>query len=257
MKKNLGNIEKKLQTIFEDHFQRLSKADILIIASRELLARQNTQTVLHNNRVYSPNIFRITFRDEASVDKNNIESWKDSIADLLRDSARENHFFFSGPIHIQLYYNADLSDEINIVTEFSSLSTSKTVDIIVNNENQQPSCGNPSGYLITPYETDFKLTKKVISIGRDETNDLVIDNLRVSRIHAQIREIESSHVLFDLDSTVGTKVNKRRISQHTLSTGDVIEIADVALIYNSDFEKYDDSSPKSFTKILPVEERRK
>jgi FOG: FHA domain len=64
----------------------------------------------------------------------------------------------------------------------------------------------------------------------------VIDNLRVSRVHAQIRQMNNKHILFDLDSTAGTKVNGIKIRQHTLNHGDVIEIADVPLIYGSDQE---------------------
>lgn len=257
MKNNLGSIEKRLQSIFEEQLQGLGGAGPLILASRKLLAEQIARTVTHHHRIYSPNIYRVTFKNEDSVDKKNIESWKASISDLLKESARDNHFFFSGPIHIQHFFNSDISDEISIEVEFSSLTTSKTADIIVNDEIQAPSQERLSGYLITPYETAFQLIKKVINIGRDESNDLVIDNLRVSRIHAQIRDIGGSHVLFDLDSTVGTKVNNRRISQHTLSTGDVIEIADVSLIYNLDSENSDLSNPKSYTKILPIEERKK
>ena len=41
-------------------------------------------------------------------------------------------------------------------------------------------------------------------------------------------------MLFDIDSTSGTKVNGYLIKQHQLSNGDVIEIADVPLIYSCD-----------------------
>jgi pSer/pThr/pTyr-binding forkhead associated (FHA) protein len=38
-------------------------------------------------------------------------------------------------------------------------------------------------------------------------------------------------VVFDLDSTTGTKVNGVKVRQHALNHGDVIEIADVQVIY--------------------------
>lgn len=77
----------------------------------------------------------------------------------------------------------------------------------------------------------FPLVKPVISIGRQLDNTLVIDDLRVSRKHAQLRAINGSYVIFDLNSSGGTLVNGHRASQTVLYPGDVISLAGVTLIY--------------------------
>jgi pSer/pThr/pTyr-binding forkhead associated (FHA) protein len=78
----------------------------------------------------------------------------------------------------------------------------------------------------------------------------VVDNLLVSRLHAQIRTINGKHILFDVDSNAGTKVNGQRIRQHALSPGDVIEIADYSLIYYHELdEKYRNASENITKKI--------
>jgi pSer/pThr/pTyr-binding forkhead associated (FHA) protein len=65
-------------------------------------------------------------------------------------------------------------------------------------------------------------------------NQLVIDDPRVSRNHAQLRAIKGRFALFDLNSTGGTFVNGQRTSQTVLYPGDVISLAGVALIFGQD-----------------------
>jgi pSer/pThr/pTyr-binding forkhead associated (FHA) protein len=78
------------------------------------------------------------------------------------------------------------------------------------------------------------LTESVVNIGRRLENQLVIDDPRVSRNHAQLRAIKGRFVLFDLNSTGGTFVNGQRTSQTVLYPGDVISLAGVALIFGQD-----------------------
>jgi pSer/pThr/pTyr-binding forkhead associated (FHA) protein len=65
-------------------------------------------------------------------------------------------------------------------------------------------------------------------------NQLIIDDPRVSRNHAQLRAIKGRFVVFDLNSTGGTFVNGQRASQTVLYPGDVISLAGVALIFGQD-----------------------
>ncbi|MCU0538762.1 MAG: FHA domain-containing protein [Desulfobacterales bacterium] len=61
-------------------------------------------------------------------------------------------------------------------------------------------------------------------IGRQNANDIVIDNLAVSFHHAKIESIGDEFLLIDLHSENGTFVNERRIKAHWLSDGDLITI---------------------------------
>ncbi len=257
MENNFKDIEKRLRVFFEEHLQRLSGIDPIKCATEEVLKAQLSQIKELNQKRYSPNIFRVTFKRKKVVDPKDLEQWKVFISNLIKEKARERNLLFSGPIHIQHFYDPTLDQEIAIEVAFSALTTRETTDLMVGSEKTEPSDKALKGYLITHQEKIFPLRKKVINIGRDEGNDLVIDNLRVSRVHAQIREINGSHILFDLDSTVGTKINKRRLSQHTLATGDVIEIADVALIYGADQELDGLINNHFQTKAIPSQGRKK
>jgi hypothetical protein len=78
------------------------------------------------------------------------------------------------------------------------------------------------------------LTQPVYNIGRRLENDLVIEDPRISREHAQIRLVKGQFVIFDLDSSGGTFVNSIRVTQQPLFPGDVISLAGIPLVYGVD-----------------------
>ena len=80
----------------------------------------------------------------------------------------------------------------------------------------------------------FPLIKAIINIGRRLENHLVIEDLRVSRSHAQLRAIHGQFVLFDLNSTRGTFVNGERITQTILYPGDTISFGGVTLTFKQE-----------------------
>lgn len=67
---------------------------------------------------------------------------------------------------------------------------------------------------------------KGIYIGRDpSTNDYVLHDTKVSRVHARVSPRESGFVLQDLSSAAGTKVNNTSVDHEViLQDGDTIKI---------------------------------
>jgi len=106
----------------------------------------------------------------------------------------------------------------------------------------------PKAFLIVNGLTTFPLTQPMVNIGRDPSNQLYLDDLRVSRMHAQLRLIQEKFVIFDLDSLGGTFVNGVAVSSHALNPGDVILLAGVPLVYGQ--EKTEQAG---YTQELPVE----
>lgn len=84
---------------------------------------------------------------------------------------------------------------------------------------------------------------QTITIGRHKSNDIVIDNLAVSGMHARIDSVSATFILTDLESTNGTFVNKKLISSHGLKNNDAILIGKHTLLFDrSDIEKTPDAS---------------
>lgn len=70
----------------------------------------------------------------------------------------------------------------------------------------------------------WEMDRPRLRIGRTPDNDIVIDNLAVSRLHSVIEEDRGSYVVRDCDSLNGTEVNHERVTRRTLQDGDEITI---------------------------------
>jgi pSer/pThr/pTyr-binding forkhead associated (FHA) protein len=92
----------------------------------------------------------------------------------------------------------------------------------------------PNAFFVIGGVKFYPLVKTIINIGRRLENDLVIDDPRVSRSHAQLRAIEGNYVLFDLSSTGGTFVNGSRVNQTIIYPNDTISLGGVTLIFHQD-----------------------
>jgi len=79
----------------------------------------------------------------------------------------------------------------------------------------------------------FMLDQDTISLGRDPSNNIVIDSPQASRQHARITRQGNLMVIEDLGSTNGTFVNGVRLTDpHTLANNDVLGLGDaVRLTY--------------------------
>lgn len=79
---------------------------------------------------------------------------------------------------------------------------------------------------------DFLLDQgRNITIGRRESNDIVIENLAVSGMHAKIDAIDKGYLLTDLKSKNGTFVNGQLIATHWLGHGDTVSIGKHTLVF--------------------------
>jgi hypothetical protein len=67
----------------------------------------------------------------------------------------------------------------------------------------------------------YRIEKPVVNIGRQLSNDIIVEDKRVSRYHAQIKYHNGQFSLFDLGSTNGITINGTpHMRQHILRSGD-------------------------------------
>ena len=71
-----------------------------------------------------------------------------------------------------------------------------------------------------------------LTIGRRDTNDVVIEDPAVSGHHAKIDMLKDRFVLIDLQSKNGSFVNEQLVNSHWLKHEDVITIGEHSLIFN-------------------------
>jgi len=86
-------------------------------------------------------------------------------------------------------------------------------------------------FLIVNGKHAVSLERSVTTIGRKSDNHVVIKDPHVSRYHAQIRNIKGRYLVMDLESTVGTSVNGKKISQTFLKEGDIVSVGGTPLLF--------------------------
>lgn len=75
----------------------------------------------------------------------------------------------------------------------------------------------------------YTFNKKEVSIGRDPTSDIFLDNTGISRSHAKIERTPGGYVVEDLGSANGTFLNDQQVAKEYLGHDDVVRIGKFAL----------------------------
>lgn len=88
----------------------------------------------------------------------------------------------------------------------------------------------------------FALTQPVITLGRDVTNDVVVNDSEISRRHTRLtQQASGGYSADDLGSTNGTTVNGERLTgPRLLRPGDILGLGETVTL---EFEVAPDESP--------------
>lgn len=81
--------------------------------------------------------------------------------------------------------------------------------------------------------TRFVLTKEANTAGRHPESDIFLDDITVSRRHVEIKRARGGYKITDMGSLNGTYVNKMRVEEAELNSGDEIQIGKFRLIFFS------------------------
>ncbi len=239
MKLKLDQLEANLQKLVEDQL-----AGILPGLKLEDRVIQHLATALRENVVQhkdedaiAPNVFTLIVATDTSPmwkDQRTIEALRNIIATAGKDAGLK---FTTQPTITITTDDAYSAEEVRVLASHKLEPVAETQGMQTSLYNEEPGEGNnipENAFLIIEGVKVHQLSETVINIGRRLENQLVIDDPRVSRNHAQLRAIKGRFVLFDLNSTGGTFVNGQRTSQTVLYPGDVISLAGVALIFGQD-----------------------
>jgi hypothetical protein len=77
------------------------------------------------------------------------------------------------------------------------------------------------------------LDDDLITVGRHPESDIFLDDVTVSRRHAELRKVGPGFEVVDVGSLNGTYVNKDRVEKALLSNGDELQIGKFKLVYVS------------------------
>lgn len=240
MKLKLEQLESRLQALIE---VRLVSAlpgfqvEDLVVQKIANAMKSNLNEEADGNKI-APNIFTLI------VNPKSVERWQqpkllEALINSLKVVGDEAGLKFSSPPTISIVQNTQLGDfevdvlashKVETVEETRGMTPPPIKEPAEKIDNKPPQ----KAFLIVDGVKVFPLTQSVVNIGRRLDNQLVIDDPRISRNHAQLRSIKGRYVIFDLNSTGGTFVNGQRTSQSVMYPGDVISLAGVPLVFGQD-----------------------
>lgn len=83
----------------------------------------------------------------------------------------------------------------------------------------------------------FLLDQPATSAGRHPESDIFLDDVTVSRRHAEFRATDGGFVVVDLGSLNGTYVNREPKDEAPLTTGDEVQIGKFRLVFIASSDK--------------------
>lgn len=89
------------------------------------------------------------------------------------------------------------------------------------------------------------IIRRNTSIGRKLDNDLVIQDVLVSRQHAKIVFEDGQFTVYDLDSTGGTYINNKMVARAKLHNGDILNLSSVRVKFVHDTPDMKNQAGKS------------
>ena len=79
--------------------------------------------------------------------------------------------------------------------------------------------------------SNFLIDKDVTTAGRHPESDIFLDDVTVSRRHAEITRRDARFFVVDKGSLNGTYVNRERVDETELATGDDLQIGKFKLVF--------------------------
>ena len=238
MKLNLDQLESKLQSLVENQLVDVLpglKVEDRMISRLASALRQNIIQQKDESAI-APNVYTLIVGADSSPvwrEPGTLDALKNVIVKAGRDIGLK---FASQPTITITMDESYAPGDVSVVASHKLEPVADTRGM-PNPSGERTEAGEnipENAFLIIEGVKVHPLNESVVNIGRRLENNLVIDDPRVSRNHAQLRAIKGRFVLFDLNSTGGTFVNGQRTSQTVLYPGDVISLAGVALIFGQD-----------------------
>ncbi len=255
IKDQLAKLENRLQTLIEDSTTRILpiRDNRINIGARMVAAMQSSIQSDEAGDLIAADLYILVVDPETAQLLGENKSLTNDLSELILQAGKEAEVRFLMPPRIKICIDDSLDQgRLEITPRFSLNQIDETSTLTISSD-----AGNPvpeHAFLIINGVQIFPLTQQVVNIGRRVDNHVVMEDLRVSRVHAQIRAIKGRYVIFDLDSSGGTFVNGVRSAQATLYPGDVISLAGVDLVYGQDAALMSSDDQGSTQPLVPFPE---
>lgn len=234
-KDQLAKIETRLQTLIEENTTRILplRDNRPNISAQMVAAMHSGIQTDESGELIAPDLYILVVDPETALALGDNKPFQNELGELILQAGKEAEVRFIVPPSIKISADETMDlGRLQVTARFRYNLVDETRMLTINSEIGIPV--PEYAFLIINGVQIYPLTQQIVNLGRRVDNHVVIEDLRVSRVHAQIRAIKGHYVIFDLDSSGGTFVNGVRLGQATLYPGDVISLAGVNLVYGQD-----------------------
>jgi hypothetical protein len=206
----LQQFERRLERLVEGVFAKAFRSGLQPVeVGRRLTREMDLHRTVAPKGTLAPNRFKVAL---SPADRERFAPFEgELIVELVsaaRDHAKTEGYLFLGPVEVLVATDADLAAGMLLVAS-----------------EMAPTEAGPAS-LVLADGTRVPVGRDPVAIGRLAECQVVLADPNVSRRHAEIRKAEDAdgHVVVDLGSTNGTKVNGTPVRSQRLRDGDEITV---------------------------------
>ncbi len=236
--KNLMRLESWIEQVVEEPFVRLFAGQLLSqdVARHLVRALEDGERIGADGTPEIPGRYRVALHPEdLQALRHHHPNLDTQLADALKTLAEKMKVRLMEPPAILLESKAEVplhTVQITPAHHFpATREPTRDLNLELVRQRLEEETPGAQAYLIIQGERTFDLTLPTTRIGRAFDNDLIIEDGRVSRYHAQLRYRYGRYILQDLGSRGGTTVNGFAVQEIVLRPGDVISLSGADLIY--------------------------
>lgn len=235
-------LEKNLESIFENAFARVARKKLEPLELAHELESVLLESAVTDTEVpFAANIYHIRISPaDYSLLKPFVSELEEQLELYVKEVCSRESLTLPGktevtieiddsikPGNVRIIPELKKHEAEELVRSYGELEKTQVLDI---EEAARLNLSTAPCYL-----EDLKTGKKFFlnrfpaRIGRIESNDVMVEDLTVSRVHAEIYREGKHFFIRDLESTNGTFVNGKQVSVRRLSDGDIITLGEAKM----------------------------
>ncbi len=248
MRIQLSQLEARLQSLIEGSAARLFPAGGRGGGPYQELGARLVQAMRANihpqadGSMWAPNVYLLLLPPARAREMQANPAILDELARLLHQAGEEAGLRFPSPPVIKIVEDSSIAPKQGHIQAQYHLEHLVETYIMDSGAKEEAAQADEKAFLIVNGTQVYPLDGSMVSLGRSQENQIVLDDPRVSRVHAQLRLVNGRYHVFDLDSTGGTFVNAQSIKQSPLYPGDVISLAGIPVIFGQEQAGFPDDT---------------
>ncbi len=237
--RSLARFEDWVKRFMEDSVARLLGRRVQPVEIAKALGRaMEDRRIISAGAILVPNDYyvKLSIDDFANLAAYHTALQRELVTYLINLANERGYTLLSRP-KVILSEHSQITSGVRVVAQMREATESQPRKIDATQEITMEMPRLPQEQEIVPRlifnGREIEMVKNTLTIGRNLDNDVIINDARVSRRHAQIAKRYGKYVFTDLHSANGSWINGEATQECTLENGDVISAGGVEMIFKT------------------------